>query len=320
MAPRRTFANRWEVVEPIAEGGQAWVYEVRDLSASWKDRAILKRLKNHNRLSRFEREIKAAKILDHPSIAKLVDYSLEDPAFSVSPLYVGTTLRSIAPVNTLAAIDLFIKICEAIAYAHSKGVVHRDIKPENIICGQDGSVVVLDFGLCYFQDEDRLTETMEQVGSRFYMAPEMEAGRASAVNALADSYSLGKLLYFLLSGRDLHREAFSGENNLANLLGNKQLEYLNQYVFPMSVTSDAASRISVVQLLEQVRLVGQLMREHYYPGREGAKCRFCGIGEYVRNWSLTIRVKDGTLEGPKDFETAVCNHCGNLQWFVPQRS
>lgn len=217
MAPRKVFSNRWEVVEHISEGGQSWVYEVRDLTSAWTDRAVLKRLKNHNRLSRFEREIKATKALDHPSIAKIVDYSLEDPAFYVTPLYEGATLREIAPLDTLTAIDLFIEICEAIAYAHAKGVTHRDIKPENIILKKNQRVVVLDFGLCYLEDEDRLTETMEQVGSRFYMAPELEAGRAHAVTDLVDSYSLGKLLYFLLVGRDLHRESFSGENNLVYL-------------------------------------------------------------------------------------------------------
>src|SRR5262245_40118918 len=107
----KMFANRWEVVEQISEGGQSWIYEVRDLTGAWTGRAVLKRLKNHNRLRRFEREIEATKALDHPSIATILDYSLTDPAFYVSPYYEGRTLRSLAPLDTIRAIDLFILVC-----------------------------------------------------------------------------------------------------------------------------------------------------------------------------------------------------------------
>jgi serine/threonine protein kinase len=307
-------------MEQIAEGGQSWVYEVRDLTNVWVDRAVLKRLKNHDRLNRFDREIKATQALDHPSIAKIVDYSLEEPAFYVSPHYEGRSLRSIAPLNTIDAIDLFIAICDPIAYAHAKGVIHRDLKPDNIILKNGGQVVIVDFGLCYFEDDERLTETMEQVGSRFYMAPEMEAGRAQTVTPLVDVYSLGKLLYFLLSNRDLHRESYSGENNLVSILGNKQLDYLNQFIFPVSVESDARKRVPVAELMGRTRVVRRLVEEHFYPGREGSKCRFCGIGEYGRTVPTRLRVRELGIETNRTYETVVCNQCGNLQWFVSQSS
>ena len=180
MTPDTQFGDRWKVVRQIGEGCQAWIYEVQDVSRSHEGPAILKRLKNHNRLGRFEREIKATNALNHPAIPQIIDYSLKKPAFFVTPIYRGSNLKQIAPLAALPAIDIFIQICEVIAYAHSQGVVHRDIKPENILFTFDGKVVVLDFGLSYFleEDEDRLTETMEQVGSRFFIAPELEAGRA----------------------------------------------------------------------------------------------------------------------------------------------
>jgi serine/threonine protein kinase len=227
--------------------------------------------------NRFDREIKATKALNHASIARVVDYSLEEPAFYVSPHYGGTSLRSIAPLETLKAIDVFIAIGEATAYAHSKGVIHRDLKPDNIIYQSDGHIVIVDFGLCYFEDDERLTETREQVGSRFYIAPELEAGRALSVTPLVDSYSLGKLLYFLLSGRDLHRELYSGVNDIVGVRGDKQLDYLNEFIFPVSIEPDPAKRVDVHKLLERARLVRKLVNEHFYPGREGSKCRFCAV-------------------------------------------
>jgi hypothetical protein len=161
---------------------------------------------------------------------------------------------------------------------------------------------------------------MEQVGSRFCTAPEMAAGRAQTVTPLVDLSSLGKLLYFLLSNRDLHRESYSGENNLVSILGDKQLDYLNQFIFPVSVEFDARKRVPVAELMRRTRVIRRLVEEHFYPGREGSKCRFCGIGEYVGTVPKTLRVREPGIETNRTSETVVCNQCGNLQWFVSQSS
>ena len=116
---------------------------------------VLKRLKNHSRLARFQGEIEAARHLQHEGILPIVDSSLDDPAFLVTPFVSGQSLESMPRHGPLESLGLFT---------------------------------------CYFIDEDeRLTETMEQVGSRFYMAPELESGRAATVTVKADVYSLGKI-------------------------------------------------------------------------------------------------------------------------------
>ena len=201
MVPSRRFGDRWEVIEPIGEGGQSHVYIVRDVRGEYPGQLVVKRLRNLKRLGRFEREINTVQQLDHRAIAPIIDYSLKEPAFFVTKHYSGGVLTDHVPLPPLKALELFIQICDIIAYAHTRGVIHRDLKPDNIVLDEVGSPVVIDFGLCYLEeDERRLTATMEQVGSRFYMAPELEAGRIEKVTDKTDSYGLGKILYFLLSG------------------------------------------------------------------------------------------------------------------------
>ncbi|MFI5322988.1 MAG: protein kinase [Thermodesulfobacteriota bacterium] len=108
---------------------------------------------------------------------------------------------------------MFQQICEGVAYAHTKGVIHRDLKPDNIFLRtRKGPVVVGDFGICYLeQDGKRITLTDEAVGPRNFIAPELEDGRLELISTKCDVYSLGKILYWLLSGgkifsREKHRE------------------------------------------------------------------------------------------------------------------
>jgi serine/threonine protein kinase len=317
---RKIFGERWEVIEPIKEGGQAFVYKVRDSRTDQDTVYVLKRLKNLKRLDRFEGEIEACKRLNHPGIAPIIDFSLNDPAFFVTNYYEGKLISEAGTFTPLRALDFFIRLCDIVDYAHAQGVIHRDLKPDNVIITNSDDLVVLDFGLCYTQDaEQRMTETMEQVGSRFYMAPEFEGGRADDVTAKADTYALGKILYFMLIGRHIAREAFGGDNELSDILQNSQARYITDRILQESVVEDPSMRVDVRSLRERAVLVRRLISEHYYPGREGSLCRFCGEGHYSSMRRASIRVRYPSVEKDSHFDLLICDQCGNIQWFPREK-
>jgi serine/threonine protein kinase len=318
MPSPRCFGDRWEVIQPIDEGGQSYIYKVKDRNGEYSGQFVLKRLKNHKRLDRFEREVKSVQQLHHPSIAPILDYSLKEPAFFVTKFYVGGSLIDLGPLPLLSALDLFIKLCDAIAYAHKHGVIHRDLKPDNVVLDKTGFPVIIDFGLCYIEEEDkRITATMEQVGSRFYMAPELEGGRVDSVTEKVDSYALGKILYFLLSGRHIPREAFGGENDLVKVCSEDQLGYISDRLLAHTIVENPQGRKSVTELGEEAQKVKRLIIEHYHPGMEGSLCRFCGEGRYGKMTTSIIRIREPEigLEHSVTFKILFCDKCGNVQWF-----
>jgi len=321
MPARTKYGDRWEIISSSGEGGQSHIFLVRDLHSKTDEQWVLKRLKNHDRVSRFEQEIKACQKLHHSGIAPILDYSLSQPAYFVTKHYPWPSLSECQPLPPLEALKIFLKLCDTVAYAHQRGVIHRDLKPENILLSENQDVVILDFGICYFEDEEhRLTETMEQVGSRFFIAPEFESGRADVVTPQADTYALGKLLYFLLSGKRIAREAFTGENDLSHLLKNPQLLYVTEKILAKAVTEHPRDRYTVPELRDAAVQVRQLISEHYYPGREGAKCRFCGERQYKKASTMRLHVSFPGREKNVDFDILICEHCRNVQWFNTEPS
>src|SRR5205823_72295 len=119
--------------------------------------------------------------------------------------------------DLLAKLRIFRQVCDAVSAAHKADILHRDLKPPNIFIRGDGSVVVGDFGLCIDLNDikERATHTMEGVGAERYIAPEVAKGRVPEPQPTSDIYSLGKVLYFILSGRTLAREEYAeGEDDL----------------------------------------------------------------------------------------------------------
>jgi serine/threonine protein kinase len=282
VSKHKIFGNRWECVIQINEGGQSWIYDVRDLQHEFKGKLVLKKLKNIKRFARFENEIKAVQKLEHPGIPKILDFSLKDKPFFVTEFIEGKTLDEVSPRPLTSALQIFENLCAVVEYSHSQGIIHRDLKPDNVLWdSKEETVHVIDFGLAYAEDsEGRLTETMEQVGSRFYMAPEVEAGRAEDVSPTADVYALGKILYFLLTGRHVAREDFMGDNEISKVTGDDQAMYLTKKVFRAAIAVDPSKRLSATKLRQEVLNVQRLIHEHFYPGKAGSKCRFCGEGRY----------------------------------------
>lgn len=207
--------DKYEVLQKVGEGGMATVYRGRHVTLN-RDVAI-KVLHPHLSAStrnrqRFAREARAIEHLDHENILKIFDYSGVDvpDCFIVTEFVPGRTLyellkeRGLFPSEVVAIIGR--DLSAALAYAHRAGIVHRDLKPENVMVRVDGTVKLMDFGIARFLDETSLTVTGALVGSPAYMSPEQASERP--VNERSDLFSLGTVLYHLVSGQ----LPFSGNN------------------------------------------------------------------------------------------------------------
>ena len=207
----------YEIVAPLGAGGMGEVWRARDprLGRDVAVKVVHPRLASDpDRLSRFEKEARAAAQLDHPNILVVHDVGThEGSPFIVSELLSGESLREKlgAPLPPKKAVDYAIQIAHGLAAAHEKGIVHRDIKPENVFVTKDGHVKILDFGVAKLLpsfehsgvDTETPTATATQagtaVGTVAYMSPEQIRGQP--VDARTDIFSLGVVLYEMLSGR-----------------------------------------------------------------------------------------------------------------------
>lgn len=153
---------------------------------------------------RFKREVRLIAKLDHPNIVSVIGTHLEtEPLWFVMPLY-QSSLEALLPTITgdvQRIAKLFGAVLDAVEYAHSEGVIHRDLKPGNVLLNSDDDLVVSDFGLGRFVDSTstRLTGTGSWMGTVLYMAPE-QLGDTKTADVRADIFSLGRMLYELMTG------------------------------------------------------------------------------------------------------------------------
>ena len=199
--------DRYEILEILGEGGMAFVYKARDTQL---ERLVaIKTLKpnyvnQETFVERFKREAKTAANLNHPNIVQIFDWGIEDEPFFVMEYIEGNTLTSIIAKNrTISLSDiLFIgaQVSSGLHAAHEKGLVHRDIKPGNIMITPDGKVKVTDFGIGSLQNEESdITKTGSILGTASYISPEQAQGKPVSIES--DLYSLGTVLYELISGK-----------------------------------------------------------------------------------------------------------------------
>lgn len=336
----KIYGGRWQIDKKLGEGGQAHTFLVKDLKENGDTRYVLKRLKNVDRLARFEREVKVVKSSSHENIVRFIDFDLEnDKPYLVTEYCSGESLDRAVPFwqgQPILALQLFKQICEGVTYAHAKDIIHRDIKPANIFLRKEkGPAVVGDFGICYIVETDgtRLTSTKEAVGARYYIAPELEDGRVDVVQKESDIYSLGKVLYWLLSGKIFSREQhrvkkwdLRGWNENANGgfgdWDNILMEHVNRILLDRMILHEPNGRFSISSILLLIETTIRLIQKEYNPIAKDIPrppCNYCGDGYYV------LRAKSDDTEKLRNFginpmldadwRVLVCSSCGHVQTF-----
>lgn len=197
--------NQYRLIQPIGEGGQGEVWLAKRDDGQFQHQVAIKFLKlsaNKYELMRFQTERELLASLQHPHIAGLNGGGhYKDRLYMIMEWIDGTPLleyinQQQAGLNQI--LDLFVQICEAVSYAHAKGIIHRDIKPSNILVTEDGVVKLLDFGIAKTLDAD-LTQTQSATMLTLaYSSPEQIKGQP--VTTATDVYALGLVLYELLCG------------------------------------------------------------------------------------------------------------------------
>ncbi len=201
----------YEVIDKLGEAGQGQVWRALHLGTRREVALKVPRVglsSSRKALARFEREVEVAARLRHPNIARIHDSGVHQGSYYYTmDLIEGVNLDQYVRQVHLShrqILELMRIICQAVQYAHQNGVIHRDLKPSNIMVAKDGKPFIVDFGLAKSLLEDDLNITVsadgEAAGTPAYMSPEQAAGRLGEIDTRTDVYSLGVMLFALLTG------------------------------------------------------------------------------------------------------------------------
>ncbi len=277
---------------------------------------------------RIKREIQAMSEDIHPNLVRLLDFDLGSKWY-VSKYYRHRSLAhnpSLFKGNILGALHALRPLVEAVAELHKRNRVHRDIKPENVYVDDDGSLILGDFGLIFFKDEERgrLSGTFEHVGSRDWMPAWAQGIRVDEVRPSFDIFSLGKLLWSMTAGQRFLRLWYyqDPEFDLERLFPNSRyMAQVNKLLGECVVEREHSCLANAKVLLARIEAMIDLIERDGDAFKQDIErgCRVCGIGKYrlVADQSLDA-VRDFGLRpaAGRAFKIFTCNHCGHTQLFA----
>jgi serine/threonine protein kinase len=340
--------GKWIDVRPLGHGGQGHTYLVKEEGAEDAEDFVLKRL-GTDRLDRARAELRAIEELSHPNIVRVIDDDLDsDKPYIVMEHCSGGSLNdvNVREYSLIERLRMFSAICRGVGHAHSHTpiIIHRDLKPANIFLREDKKTpVVGDFGLCFFDEGERVTLIGDAaVGPRMYIAPELAHGFAEDVSPRADVYSLGKVLYWMLAGRVFDREMHRHQRFDLTKDQTKPDYFFIYELLDKMIVEDPAKRLananevteSVEEIIHRIEI-----RAHHIDLSTPQHCNYCGKGFYKpvvddppeqenlfpKNYPMTERFGLPQPEGYRGPSTwwpmwliLVCDYCGNVQMFRPE--
>lgn len=308
-------AGPYELIEEVGRGGMGTVFRARRVDGVFDKEVAVKIVNSRGVTSggiqaRFRRERDILARLDHPNIARILDggSTASGVPYLVMDFVQGLPLTKHAEVRGLALderIALFMKVCSAVQYAHQQMVVHRDLKPSNILVDESGEPRLLDFGIAKLivpEDDSANPVTIDAMRPMTPQYASPEQVRGEAVTAASDVFSLGALLYELLSGRTAHHEAGlspvtyafavcesdpkppSEAATAASPVAPKRLQGDLDHIVLRAMNRDPKLRYaSVEQLGEDLRRYRQHM-----PVRAAAQTRIYRAWKFVRRYRAPI--------------------------------
>ena len=288
MSERNVLAGRYELIEKIGDGGMAIVYKAKDrLLKRFIAVKILKPefVQDIKFVENFRKESHAAASLSHPNIVSIYDVGQEGKInYIVMELVSGKTLNELiqaeAPMDYRKAADITKQVASGLSAAHKKGIVHRDVKPHNILMTEDGIAKITDFGIAKAVTNTTIVDSGKDnvMGSVHYFSPEQAKG--ANVDEKSDIYSLGIVLYEMLTGK----VPFDGDNPVTIAL-----MQINEPVTPPSVFNHNvppglerivmkavekqpkdrfASADEMIEALDKMEVVNRVVGDSVYDGAE----------------------------------------------------
>ena len=273
-------------------------------------------------LERMKRELLTLESVNHPSLVKVLDSNLEQKWFAMEYLEGGTLSNHLGTYKgrVLDALKAFRPIVDAVSALHTEKVVHRDIKPDNIFVASDGHLVLADCGLAFkLENQDRLTLTFENVGTRDYQPPWSYGMRLADVQPAFDVFSLAKVLWAMVSGRPKFPLWYfeRPDNDLRQMFPDEPaVQYVHEILRKCVVESESETKLlDAGELLGEVdTTIAALSSGCQVPGGNARMlCRYCGIGTYEKSKNFPVV---GNLNTEYERNYFLCGYCGHLESFL----